>query len=57
MKRQLSGYLNKLPKGTNMPRGKGWVLVSPTGKMFKGTCLNTYNIMRYRLAIFRVPKR
>jgi hypothetical protein len=57
MKRELSGYLNKLPKGTNMPGGKGWRLVSPAGKVFNATCLSTHNIVQYRVAIFRVPKR
>jgi hypothetical protein len=50
----------QLPRGENMPKGKGWLLISPSGKTFSATNRFTENLnygdVKYRLAVFRVPK-
>lgn len=44
-------------KGKRMTGGRGWRLLTPKGRVFKGTLLGTMNFGRRRLAIFSVPKR
>jgi hypothetical protein len=56
MKSELRRSLDKLPKGKKMPKGT-WYLISPEGKVFRGTNVHSQNIAQYRVALFRVPKR
>jgi hypothetical protein len=57
MKTELRDSLDRQPRGKNMPKGDGWYLVSPAGKVFKASNRHSENIARYRVAIFRVPKK
>lgn len=44
----------KLARGTKMPTGKRWRLVTPNGKRIKASLLTTYTVKGERFAIFHV---
>ena len=50
----------QLPRGEKMPKGKGWLLISPSGKIFNASNRHSENLtwgdVTYRVALFRVPK-
>ena len=45
----------KAKRGERMTGGTGWRLATTRGKVFVGTLLKTFNLGKYRLAVFSVP--
>jgi len=54
-KTRVAGHSVK--RGHNLPTGKGWRLVTQSGRAFKGTLLTKVSISGETVALFRVlPK-
>jgi hypothetical protein len=43
-----------MPRGTHLPTGKNWRLVTPSGKRIKASLLTTFNAQGERFATFHV---